>query len=81
MTWLGGDAPGVLVGGLAGCQLCERSKEYMRIARVSDGPLFPSTHLGDRYERLTPRTVRRLIRQALGELGVDKTTHGFAITS
>jgi integrase len=52
-------------------------KDYMRTARVGDGPLFPSTHRGDRYERLTPRTIRRVIRQPLDELGIDKTTHGF----
>jgi integrase len=52
-------------------------KDYMRTARVGDGPLFPSTHRGDRYERLVPRTVRRLIRQPFDELGIDKTTHGF----
>jgi integrase len=52
-------------------------KDYLRAARVADGPLFPSWHHNPRYTRLTPRAVRLLVRQALDGLGIDKTTHGF----
>jgi integrase len=52
-------------------------KEYLKAARLADGPLFPSWHHNPRYTRLTPRAVRLLVRQALDNLGIDKTTHGF----
>jgi integrase len=52
-------------------------KDYLKAARVADGPLFPSWHHNPRFTRLTPRAIRRLIRQALDDLGIDKTTHGF----
>ncbi len=52
-------------------------KGYLKTARVADGPLFPSWHHNPRYTRLTPRAVRLFIRQALDNLGIDKTTHGF----
>ena len=58
-------------------QTVEVLKDYLKIARVADGPLFPSWHHNPRYTRLTPRAVRLLIRQALDGLGIDKTTHGF----
>lgn len=51
-------------------------KEYLKVARVADGPLFPSWHHNPRYTRLTTRAVRQLVRQALDSLGIDKTTHG-----
>jgi len=52
-------------------------REYLKTARVADGPLFPSWHHDPRCFRLTPRSLRRIIRQALDGLGIDKTTHGF----
>src|SRR6266508_1454434 len=58
-------------------QTVQALKEYLRTARVADGPLFPSWHHNPRYTRLTPQAVRRLVRQALDSLGIDKTTHGF----
>jgi integrase/recombinase XerC len=58
-------------------QTVQAIREYLKTARVADGPLFPSWHRSGRYNRLTPRHVRRIIRQALDGLGIDKTTHGF----
>ncbi len=58
-------------------QTVQALREYLKTARVADGPLFPSWHRSGQYNRLTPRHVRRIIRQALDGLGIDKTTHGF----
>src|SRR6266545_6323137 len=58
-------------------QTVQALKEYLKTAHVADGPLFPSWHHNPRYTRLTPQAVRRLVRQALDSLGIDKTTHGF----
>jgi len=52
-------------------------REYLKTAHVADGPLFPSWHHNPQYERLNPRAIRRLVREALDGLGIDKTTHGF----
>jgi integrase len=54
-------------------------KDYLKVAHVADGPLFPSWHHDPRYraDRLQPRAIRRLVREALDGLGIDKTTHGF----
>lgn len=58
-------------------QTVQALREYLKAARVADGPLFPSWHRSGQYDRLTPRHVRRIIRQALDGLDIDKTTHGF----
>src|SRR6266508_3833249 len=52
-------------------------REYLKTAHVADGPLFPSWHHNPQYERLNPRAIRRLVRESLDGLGIDKTTHGF----
>jgi integrase len=58
-------------------QTVQALRTYLKTARIADGPLFPSWHRSGQYDRLTPRHVRRIIRQALDDLGIDKTTHGF----
>jgi integrase len=57
-------------------QTVQALRQYMKTAKVADGPLFPSWHHSGQYSRLTERHVRRMIRQAFDQLGIDKTTHG-----
>jgi len=52
-------------------------RDYLKLGHLADGPLFVSLSNHHRGERLTTRAIRRMIRQALDELGIDKTTHGF----
>jgi len=44
---------------------------------VSDGPLFLSLGNKNKDGRLTTRHIRRIVKQLLGFLGVDNSTHGF----
>jgi integrase len=57
-------------------QTVQALRDYLKVARVADGPLFPSWHRSGRYTRITTRGVRLIIREALDTLGIDKTTHG-----
>ncbi len=52
-------------------------RDYLKANKISDGPLFTSQSNNSRNERLTTRAVRLIVKQALNELGIDKTTHGF----
>lgn len=52
-------------------------REYLKINKIADGPLFVSRSNNSRNKRLTTRALRLLVRNVLMELGIDKTTHGF----
>ncbi|MCL5125312.1 MAG: tyrosine-type recombinase/integrase [Deltaproteobacteria bacterium] len=53
-------------------------KEYMRLYKIADGPLFSSTSNNSSHgQRLTTRSLRNLINPILKELGIDRTVHGF----
>jgi len=52
-------------------------KAYVKANRVSDGALFKSQSNSSMNERLTTRSLRRIVKNTLGELGIQKTVHGF----
>lgn len=55
----------------------EALKHYVKTNRVADGALFISQSNNSRSQRLTTRGLRNLIKETLGNLGINKTTHGF----
>ena len=52
-------------------------QEYLKSNRIADGALFTSRSNNSRHQRLTTRALRGLVKDALTELGINKTTHGF----
>ncbi|TSC85801.1 MAG: hypothetical protein G01um10147_1077 [Microgenomates group bacterium Gr01-1014_7] len=52
-------------------------KEYLKISKVADGPLFTSISNYHKNGRLTTRAVRKIIVKLLKELGIEKSVHGF----
>jgi len=52
-------------------------REYVKANKVSDGALFKSQSNSSMNERLTTRSLRRIVKNTLGELGIQKTVHGF----
>ena len=52
-------------------------KDYLRTSKVADGALFVSRSNNSRNHRLTTKAVRAMVKDVLGELGIDKSTHGF----
>ncbi len=52
-------------------------KEYLEVWRVRDGALFISNSGNSKNSRLTTRSIRRVVKDLLDSLGIDKSTHGF----
>jgi integrase len=52
-------------------------KEYLELWRVRDGALFISNSGNSKNSRLTTRSIRRVVKDLLDSLGIDKSTHGF----
>jgi integrase len=52
-------------------------KEYARVCKISDGPLFVSRSNNSKGRRLTTRALRGIVQVFLGELGIDRAVHGF----
>jgi len=52
-------------------------KEYLKINKIKDGTLFVSQSNNNRNKRLTTRGLRKIIKNILNDLGIEKTTHGF----
>jgi integrase/recombinase XerC len=52
-------------------------KDYMKANKVADGALFRSHSNNSINRRLTTRGLRSIIKQTLGEMSIDKNTHGF----
>src|SRR5690606_19237988 len=52
-------------------------KEYLEVWRVRDGALFISSSGNSKNNRLTTRSIRRVVKDLLDSLGIDKSTHGF----
>jgi len=52
-------------------------KEYLQANKIADGALFVSKSNNSRNKRLTTRTLRKLVKETLKQLGIEKTTHGF----
>ncbi len=51
--------------------------EYLKVNKISDGPLFVSESNNSKGHRLTTRALRGLIGEILASLGIEKTVHGF----
>lgn len=51
-------------------------RQYLKAARIADGPVFPSWHHSGSYERLTLRAIHQIVSEAFAEVGIDKTPHG-----
>ena len=52
-------------------------RDYLKTNKKADGALFTSRSNNHLNQRLTVRAVRELVKEALKELGIDKTVHGF----
>lgn len=52
-------------------------REYVKKWTIADGALFVSTSNFSRNQRLTPKSIRNIIKPILNELGIEKTVHGF----
>jgi integrase len=51
-------------------------RDYLRAARLADGPLFPGRKRNSYSERMTVRAIYKLVAQAFAAAGIDKTPHG-----
>lgn len=53
-------------------------KDYLKSNKKKDGALFTSnSNRKTDNQRLTTRSLRRIVTETLKELGIDKSTHGF----
>ena len=52
-------------------------KDYLKINKIADGVLFTSRSNNHKNQRLTTRAIREIVKQAMKELGIEKTVHGF----
>ena len=53
-------------------------KDYIKSNKKKDGALFSSdSNRSTADKRLTTRSLRRIVKEKLAELEIDKTTHGF----
>ena len=52
-------------------------KDYLRINNLKDGALFTCQSNNHLNKRLTTRTVRKLVKNVLQELSIEKPVHGF----
>lgn len=52
-------------------------KSYLSVNKIADGPLFTCKSNNHLNKRLTTRSIRKLVKEFLSALGIDKTTHGF----
>jgi integrase len=52
-------------------------KLYLKSNKISSGALFVSRSNNHRGKRLTTRAIRRLVKERLSTLGIEKCVHGF----
>jgi len=52
-------------------------KDYLRISKKADGPLFTSDSNNSQGKRISARGLRFIIKRVLKELDIKKTAHGF----
>ena len=53
-------------------------KDYLKSNKKKDGALFTSnSNRATEDDRLTTRSIRRIVTETLHKLGIEKTTHGF----
>jgi integrase/recombinase XerC len=52
-------------------------QDYIKSNKIKDGALFTSQSNNSKNKRLTTRALRGIVKEALNNLGIKKTTHGF----
>jgi len=52
-------------------------QSYLKSNKVADGSLFQSRSNNHKNKRMTTRAIREIVKQALNQLGIEKTVHGF----
>lgn len=52
-------------------------KEYLKLNKVADGPLFTCQSNNHKNQRLTTRAIRKIVTALLKDLGIEKSVHGF----
>jgi integrase/recombinase XerC len=52
-------------------------REYLRVNKIASGALFTSISHHGSSERLTTRSLRRIVTGFINQLGIEKSTHGF----
>lgn len=52
-------------------------REYLKTNKIKDGALFTSQSNNHKNKRLTTRALRKLVKDTLNDLGIEKTVHGF----
>lgn len=52
-------------------------KKYLKTNKIKDGALFTCQSNNHKNKRLTTRALRGLVKEALKNLGIEKTIHGF----
>lgn len=53
---------------------------YLKASKVKDGPLFTSLWGQTKGKRLSTRGLRQIVQQALKNVGIERTVHGFRHT-
>lgn len=51
-------------------------KKYLKLNKIADGALFVSQSNNNRLKRLTTRSLRKIVKDFLNELKINKSTHG-----
>jgi len=52
-------------------------QSYLKTNKIADGSLFQSRSNNNINQRMTTRAIREIVKQALNQLGIEKTVHGF----
>ncbi len=52
-------------------------KLYIKLNKIKDGALFTSQSNNGKRQRLTTRSLRRIVKLTLSGLDIEKSTHGF----
>jgi len=52
-------------------------REYLKVNKICDGPLFQSRSNNNKNKRITTRSVQMIAKDVLNDLGIKKSTHGF----
>ncbi len=52
-------------------------RDYLKANKKSSGPLFTCQSNNHLNQRLTTRSIRKMVTNTLRKLGIDKSTHGF----
>jgi len=52
-------------------------REYIAAHHIADGALFISNSNNSRNRRITTRSIRQIVQNYLGSIGIDRNVHGF----